>query len=174
MHANRRRRWVGVPSGCQSAFPYDGRMIDDRSASFGALPGAVLRTLGSASVLVGWALVVAAPVSGQTSTGAASRPEPQLVAEEPQGATGARKDPPQPQPGMRGVPTRERFLQHALGTQGDVRVSAALLSLAATLALVAVAWKKAKTRRRSEGLDGADLPEIEGREDLEPTADEPR
>ena len=71
---------------------------------------------------------------------------------------------------MRGVPAREQFLQHALGTQGDVRVPAVLLSLAALLAVLAVAWRRMK-RGGPTALDD-DLPEIEGRDDLEPQLSE--
>lgn len=64
------------------------------------------------------------------------------------------RDPPAP--GLRGAPTRERFLQHALGTQGDVRVPAVLFSLTLLLAVVVVTWKRMRARRRSVPLDEDD------------------
>ena len=72
--------------------------------------------------------------------------------------------PTRPPSATRGAPTREQFLQHALGTQGDVRVPAALLSLVAMLAVVVVAWKKARRRGRPLGEDelDADDPDATG------------
>ena len=122
-------------------------------------------------------LLIVSPVSAQATTGATSPMDPQangppaeprsesvhadaappggrVASKEHPPAVAAREDPPQPRPGMRGVPTREQFLQHALGTQGDVRVPAVLFSLTLLLAVVAVAWKKARRRRKAwEDLD---------------------
>lgn len=136
---------------------------------------ATLRRLGSLlGVGVSFLLIVA---GAQATAGAKSGPGPQAIgqpsearsestdadaappggrvgSEERSPAVAARKNPPPPQPGMRGVPTREQFLQHALGTQGDVRVPAVLFSLTLLLAVVAVAWKKA--RRRREAWDDLD------------------
>ncbi len=43
---------------------------------------------------------------------------------------------------LEGVSQAEQFLQHALGTQGDIRVPAAALSLVVLLAVVVVAVKR--------------------------------
>ncbi len=67
-----------------------------------------------------------------------------------------------PPTGFRSVDPAERFLQHALGTQGDVGVATVALSLTAIVAVVAVAIRRRKDRRRRDDDAERDVPEDDG------------
>lgn len=147
----------------QSPFPYDGAMRGSRQKA-GWTPGGnrglafniAIALLLCAGFIV-WigaagATLAGAPPSDESGAENVTQTETAPVVSTDEPGSEVAPDTARER-GIRGAPTREQFLQHALGTQGDVRVPAVLFTLTLLLAVVAVAWRKARARRRA-GLGG--------------------